>query len=111
VAHPIRFGRRREGSQEGIHDPFRTDDVHGRPAAAVRLRRARRRRAETDPALGLRRAAPSAGNDSIRPFRVSVPEEALADLRRRVAAIRRLDRETVDDRLCVMMVEADARNT
>lgn len=36
-------------------------------------------------------------NDVIRPFRVDVPKEALADLRRRVAATRLPDRETVDD--------------
>ncbi|ANW00787.1 epoxide hydrolase family protein [Bradyrhizobium icense] len=36
-------------------------------------------------------------NEVIRPFRVSFPEEALVDLRRRVAATRLPDRETVDD--------------
>lgn len=36
-------------------------------------------------------------NDVIRPFRVSFPDEALTDLRRRVAATRLPDRETVDD--------------
>src|SRR3712207_9490213 len=35
--------------------------------------------------------------DAIRPFRVSVPEEELADLRRRVLAARWPDRETVGD--------------
>jgi pimeloyl-ACP methyl ester carboxylesterase len=35
--------------------------------------------------------------DAIRPFRVNFPEEALTDLRRRVAATRLPDRETVDD--------------
>ena len=38
-------------------------------------------------------AAPAA----IRPFRVSVPEEAIVDLRRRIAATRWPDRETVKD--------------
>ncbi|MCS3763113.1 epoxide hydrolase family protein [Bradyrhizobium centrosematis] len=33
----------------------------------------------------------------IRPFRVDIPEEALVDLRRRIAATRRPERETVDD--------------
>ena len=33
----------------------------------------------------------------IRPFRVGVPEEAVADLRRRIAATRWPDRETVAD--------------
>lgn len=36
-------------------------------------------------------------NDAIRPFRIDVPTEALIDLRRRVAATRWPDRETVDD--------------
>ena len=36
--------------------------------------------------------------DSIRPFRVNVPEAALVDLRRRIAATRWPDRETVNDR-------------
>jgi len=34
---------------------------------------------------------------SFRPFRVAVPEKALVDLRRRIAATRWADRETVDD--------------
>jgi pimeloyl-ACP methyl ester carboxylesterase len=33
----------------------------------------------------------------IRPFRVDIPEESLTDLRRRIAATRRPERETVDD--------------
>src|SRR5262249_50932826 len=40
-------------------------------------------------------AAPS--GDSIRPFRVDVPEERLADLRRRIAATQWPERETVAD--------------
>ena len=36
--------------------------------------------------------------DAIRTFRVHIPEEALADLRRRIAATRWPDRETVTDR-------------
>jgi pimeloyl-ACP methyl ester carboxylesterase len=36
-------------------------------------------------------------NDDIRPFRVNVRDEDLADLRRRIAATRLPDRETVDD--------------
>jgi hypothetical protein len=42
-------------------------------------------------------AAVSAG-DAVRPFRVDVPEEQLADLRRRIAATRWPDKETVNDR-------------
>ena len=36
-------------------------------------------------------------NDAIRPFRVNIPEEDLVDLRRRLAAIRWPDKETVAD--------------
>ena len=39
----------------------------------------------------------STAANAIRPFRVSVPEEALFDLRRRIAATRWPDRETVTD--------------
>ncbi|HEX6748314.1 MAG TPA: epoxide hydrolase [Longimicrobium sp.] len=42
-------------------------------------------------------ARPAAGDASIRPFRVHVPEADLADLRRRIAATRWPDRETVTD--------------
>lgn len=41
-------------------------------------------------------AAAAAGND-IRPFQVTFPEEALIDLRRRIAATRWPDQETVSD--------------
>jgi len=37
-------------------------------------------------------------DNAIRPFRINVPEEALIDLRRRIAATRWPDRETVADR-------------
>src|SRR5262245_48419480 len=43
------------------------------------------------------RARAAAENDAIRPFRVNVPDEALVDLRRRIAATRWPDRETVND--------------
>jgi pimeloyl-ACP methyl ester carboxylesterase len=43
------------------------------------------------------RARAATENDAIRPFRASVPEEALVDLRRRLAATRWPDRETVND--------------
>jgi pimeloyl-ACP methyl ester carboxylesterase len=44
-------------------------------------------------------SAPGAaqGEDAIRPFRIEVPEEALVDLRRRVAATRWPDKEQVAD--------------
>src|SRR6266496_1533031 len=41
--------------------------------------------------------APAATGDAVRPFRINVPEEDLADLRRRVLATRWPDRETVND--------------
>ena len=41
--------------------------------------------------------APAATSDAVRPFRIDVPEEDLADLRRRVLAARWPDRETVMD--------------
>jgi hypothetical protein len=44
------------------------------------------------------RARAAAEDDAILPFRVNVPEEALVDLRRRIAATRWPDRETVNDR-------------
>jgi pimeloyl-ACP methyl ester carboxylesterase len=40
----------------------------------------------------------AAGDGSIRPFHIDVPEEQLVDLRRRVVATRWPDRETVGDR-------------
>jgi pimeloyl-ACP methyl ester carboxylesterase len=39
----------------------------------------------------------AADKDAIRPFHVSIPEEALVDLRRRIAATRWPDKETVAD--------------
>jgi pimeloyl-ACP methyl ester carboxylesterase len=41
--------------------------------------------------------AAAAGGNAIRPFHISVPDEQLADLRRRLAATRWPDRETVND--------------
>jgi pimeloyl-ACP methyl ester carboxylesterase len=43
------------------------------------------------------RAALATDDKSIRPFQVHVPDETLADLRRRIAMTRWPDRETVDD--------------
>ncbi len=39
----------------------------------------------------------SSGQDAIRPFSVSVPEDQLVELRRRIAATRWPEKETVDD--------------
>src|SRR3954471_21623754 len=41
--------------------------------------------------------APAGEGDSIRPFQVHVPQEALDDLRRRIAATRWPEQETVTD--------------
>jgi len=41
---------------------------------------------------------PDASTDDLRPFRINVPEDALVDLRQRIAATRWPDRETVADR-------------
>jgi pimeloyl-ACP methyl ester carboxylesterase len=43
------------------------------------------------------RAARSATDEAIRPFRIDVPDEVLVDLRRRLAATRWPEKETVDD--------------
>ena len=43
-------------------------------------------------------SARAAADGSIRPFRISIPEQQLVDLRRRVLATRWPDRETVTDR-------------
>ena len=40
--------------------------------------------------------ASAAASDAIRPFRIDVPEQDLVDLRRRLAATRWPDKETVD---------------
>jgi pimeloyl-ACP methyl ester carboxylesterase len=42
-------------------------------------------------------SAPTGDNDAIRPFRVDIPDDALADLRRRLAATRWPDPELVAD--------------
>jgi pimeloyl-ACP methyl ester carboxylesterase len=47
--------------------------------------------------FGSARAEGAAPDSAIRPFRVEVPQEQLADLRRRIAATRWPDRETVND--------------
>jgi pimeloyl-ACP methyl ester carboxylesterase len=45
----------------------------------------------------LSQASEASGTDAIRPFHIDVPENALVDLRRRIAMTRWPDRETVDD--------------
>src|SRR4051812_26347634 len=46
---------------------------------------------------GARTAAAASEEETVRPFRVNVPDEALVDLRRRIAATRWPDQETVND--------------
>src|SRR5919198_292933 len=48
-------------------------------------------------AVSLLPSAAAAESEAIRPFRVNIPEADLADLRRRIAATRWPDRETVND--------------
>jgi len=40
---------------------------------------------------------PAMDDESVRPFRINIPDEALADLRRRIATTRWPDKETVAD--------------
>ena len=47
--------------------------------------------------IATQQRAHSADNAAIRPFRVSVPEAELADLRRRITATKFPERETVND--------------
>jgi pimeloyl-ACP methyl ester carboxylesterase len=53
--------------------------------------------ASTGFASAARAASDASGDEAIRPFRVDVPEDALVDLRRRIAVTRWPDRETVSD--------------
>jgi hypothetical protein len=64
--------------------PTRRDVLAGSAAASV---------------IGLFPATPRAaiGDNAIRPFRIDVPDEALVDLRRRIAATKWPERETVAD--------------
>src|SRR5512146_2638529 len=54
-------------------------------------------RKETVMTSTVRQAQAPAASDAIRPFRVNVPQAALDDLRRRIAATRWPDKETVAD--------------
>ena len=71
-------------------------------ASCLQLRSTRRDVLASSAAAGavslFRATAAAAGSSTIRPFSVNVPEEALVDLRRRIAATRWPDKETVDDR-------------
>jgi hypothetical protein len=70
---------------------------------SVTFRPTRRSVLASSAALGavgllLRQSVAAAGDSAIRPFHVNIPEEQLLDLRRRIAATRWPDRETVNDR-------------
>ncbi|GGC75268.1 multidrug MFS transporter [Chelatococcus reniformis] len=47
--------------------------------------------------MGAARAGAPAVGDAIRPYRIAIPDDAIVDLRRRLAATRWPDRETVGD--------------
>ena len=47
--------------------------------------------------VSARASSDASSADAVRPFRVDVPEDALVDLRRRIATTRWPDKETVDD--------------
>jgi pimeloyl-ACP methyl ester carboxylesterase len=49
-------------------------------------------------AASLFTSPPAAADDVVRPFHINIPEADLVDLRRRIAATRLPDRETVNDR-------------
>jgi pimeloyl-ACP methyl ester carboxylesterase len=78
--------------------------MHTQSASEVELDR---RRLLSTAAIGIAAAgatslfpmhpAGAAGSDAIRPFQISVPEEDLVDLRRRLAATRWPEKETVTD--------------
>ena len=53
----------------------------------------------------------AAGGDAIRPFTVNFPQEELAELRRRVAATRWPDRETVTDDIAGRAARDDRRSS
>ena len=75
------------------------------PASSVLTRRGLLATVAAAGAVGsILRATPSypqavaaAADGTIRPFHISVPEDALVDLRRRIAATRWPDKETVND--------------
>ena len=46
---------------------------------------------------GYAQSSPPVGDDSVRPFHISIPEEQLVELRQRIAATRWPDKETVND--------------
>jgi pimeloyl-ACP methyl ester carboxylesterase len=54
--------------------------------------------AQTAPTVAADHSVSAGGDETIRPFHVHVPEGALVDLRRRIAATRWPDKETVADR-------------
>ncbi len=65
--------------------------------AAVRPVRTETPSTHTETPSTQRDPLPSTATPAVRPFHINVPEEALVDLRRRIAATRWPERETVDD--------------
>ncbi|QEL27172.1 epoxide hydrolase (plasmid) [Bosea sp. F3-2] len=64
------------------------------------------------PRVASAQSAPASGNAAVRPFKISIPEAALADMKRRVLATNWPDRETVGDtsqglKLATMKAAAD----
>jgi pimeloyl-ACP methyl ester carboxylesterase len=82
-------------------------EVHMRTQIASEVINQNRRRLLTGAAMGIAaagaatlfplRPAPAETADAIRPFRINIPESDLVDLRRRLAAVRWPDKETVAD--------------
>src|SRR5438105_4043580 len=102
TAHPL-GGRPRVRATTGAAQAFR---LHARclvmllaatawlaPAAPVRAQHPAPPGASAPGAAATRAAAAA----SLRPFHITVPDEALVDLRRRIAATRWSERETVDN--------------
>ena len=88
----------------GPHEePWMADRLCSRARVRTRgqKRRGRERREQAGRCSGEAsqpQADSTAGSgDSVRPFRIEVPEAALADLKRRIAATRWPDKETVPD--------------
>jgi pimeloyl-ACP methyl ester carboxylesterase len=82
-------------------------EVHMHTQTASEVIDRDRRRLLTGAAMGIAAAgaaslfplqpAPASTGDAIRPFRIDIPEADLVDLRRRLAAVRWPDKETVTD--------------
>ncbi|HEY8562563.1 MAG TPA: alpha/beta fold hydrolase [Pyrinomonadaceae bacterium] len=72
--------------------------VNAQTAPAIEAQTVLIEKADSTPQIQKVQTAPATEDQTIRPFRVNIPEEALIDLRRRIKATRFPDKETVDDR-------------